>query len=121
MMIDFSPYLYTKGADSKLDAELSASTKFGKVRLGQTTLFWRYAFKRYAIALDSVYRIHRRLNPVVGRLCAGGRNYDIEYLVLILHDGSELVVHIGDDIKKTAEALFAALQQSHPEIHYGKE
>lgn len=121
MVINLKDYLYTKGTDADLDAQFAAAQKFGKVRLGSTVLFWRAAFKQYAISLDTVQRIHRRINPVIGRLCAGGRQYDMEYLVLILQDGSELVVHIADDNKKAALALMAALEQSHPEIPYGKE
>lgn len=120
MVIQLKDYLYTKGVNTDLDAQFADAQKIGKVRLGTTVLFWRAAFKQYVISLDRVQRIHRRINPHVGRLCAGGKNYDIEYLVLILEDGSELVVHIADNNKKLALDLMEALKQTHPEIPYGK-
>ncbi len=121
MLKNLNAYLYTKGADSLLDAEFAASQKYAKIRLSASHLFWRAGLRRYVISLDQVQRIHRRLLPVVGRLCCGGRNFDIEYLVLILHDGTELELHIGDDEKAKAEALFAALKVAHPNLQYGKE
>ena len=121
MTKNYPPYLYTKGANAPLDAELTEARKFAKVKLGTSTLFWRAGLKQYAIPLNQVQRIHRRINSFIGRLCAGGKQLDVQYLVLILHDGTELVLHIGDDVKNQAEALFAALQETHPEIKYGKE
>lgn len=121
MLVNLNPYLYTKEENPQLDAEFAAAVKFGKVRLGANSLFWRAGLKQYVISLERVQRIHRRINTFVGRLCAGGRQFDVEYLVVLLHDGTELVLHIGDDVKKKAEALFTALQQTHPEIKYGKE
>lgn len=121
MTTDRNAFLYTKGTDTSVDAQFAASRKFAKIRLGETMLFWRSALRRYVISLDRVQRIHRRIQSVAGRLCAGGKNFDIEYLVLILHDGTELQLHIGDDEKARAEALLAALKESHPEIRYGKE
>lgn len=121
MVINLKDYLYTKGRDPELDAQFAAAQKFGKIRLGSTVLFWRAAFKQYVIPLENVRRIHRRIHTVIGRLCAGGHNYDMEYLVLILPDGAELVIHIADENKDIALALMAALEATHPEIKYGKE
>lgn len=121
MLVNLKPYLYTKGTDQNLDHEYSSASKFGKVRLGTDHIFWRANLKQYVISLTEVRLIHRRINSFIGRLCAGGHQLDVEYLVLILHDGTELVLHIGDDVKKKAEALLAALQEAHPEIQYGKE
>ena len=39
---------------------------------------------------------------------------------MILKNGEELVIHIGDDVPKDAEALYAALKELHPQIQYGK-
>ena len=121
MVTNLKEFLYTKGSDPKLDVQLDAARKFGKVRLGSDAVFWRAAFRQYAVSLDRVQRIRRGMNTVIGRLCAGGRNYDVEYLVLTLTDGSELVIHIADDNKQIALDLVAALEQEHPEIKFGKE
>ena len=73
----------------------------------------------YVVSLAEVQRIFRRVEQVVGRLCCGGQNFVIERLVLILKDGSEVVIHIGDDVQPAAEALLQALKDTHPELEYG--
>ena len=119
-MAKHTQYLYRKGLDPVLDAEFSQTAAYSKVRPGSTHLYWRYGLRQYAIPLNQVQRIFRRVEPVYGKLCCGGKSFIIEWLVLILHDGSELVIHIGDDVQKQAEALLEYLKQTHPEIQYGK-
>ena len=119
-MNEFTPYLYTKGADAALDAQFAAAQKFGKVRVGADTVFWRSGLRLYAIPLSRVQRIFRRVIPVFGKLCCGGRNFDIERLVLVLTDGTEVDIHVGDDVRREAEQLLKALQDAHPELEYGK-
>ena len=82
MPTDRNAYLYTKGTDAAMDTEFAAARKYGKIRLGETFLFWRTALRNYAIPLNQVQRARRGIQSVAGRLCAGGRNFDIEYLVL---------------------------------------
>ena len=119
-MNEFTPYLYTKGTDAALDAQLAAAQKFGKVRVGADTVFWRSGLRLYAFPLSRVQRIFRRVIPVFGKLCCGGRNFDIERLVLVLTDGTEVDIHVGDDVRREAEQLLKALQDAHPELEYGK-
>lgn len=120
MAVNLKPYIYVKGADAALDAEFTAASSYSKVKPGQTALFWKSGLRWYAIPLTQVQRIFRRVEPVYGKLCCGGQSFIIEWLVLILQDGSELVIHIGDDVKKQAEALLLALKDTHPELQYGK-
>jgi len=119
-MANHKQYLYNRGDSPQVDAEHTAAKEFGKVKIGQQWLFWRNGLRRYAIGLDKVQRIYRRVEPVYGKLCCGGRSYIIEWLVLMLHDGNELVLHIGDDAVKQAEALMVYLKEAHPNIQYGK-
>lgn len=119
-MFNYKSYRYTKGTDPQLDAQFAAAKSYEKVRPGVTALFWKSGLHWHTIPLTNVQRIFRRVEPVYGKLCCGGRSFLIEWLVLILNDGSELVLHIGDDVKKQAEALLQALKDAHPEIHYGK-
>ena len=119
-MANYKPYLYTKGTDAVLDGEFSSAPAFSKIRVGSRHLFWKSGFRWYSIPLTDLRRIYRRVEQVVGRLCCGGRTYVIEWLVLVLADGSELVVHIGDEVRKKAEDLMEHLQSAHPQIQYGK-
>lgn len=117
-MVNYKPYLYTKG--TPMEGDFSTAPAFGKIRAGREYLFWKSGFRWYGIPLTELRRIYRRVEPVYGRLCCGGRNFIIEWLVLVLHDGSELVLHIGDDVQKQAEALMRYLESAHPQLQYGK-
>ena len=119
-MTNHKQYIYTKGNDPVLDAEFEEAKAFGKVKPGKSAIFWRYGLRKYALPVDGVQRIYRRVEQVFGKLCCGGRNFVIEWLVLVLQDGSEVVIHIGYDVKKQAEELLEHLKMLHPEIQYGK-
>ena len=120
MAIDVKQYLYTKGVDAILDADFDMAQEFSKVRVGQQSIFWKNGLRRYAIPVAEVQRLYRQLEPVIRRMCCGGKSYYIERLVMILKNGEELVIHIGDDVPKDAEALYEALKQLHPNLQYGK-
>lgn len=117
---DYKSYRYTTETRPELNAQYQTAPAFCKVRVGQDGLFWKAGLRRHYIPFDGIKRIYRRVEGVYGRLCCGGRNFDMEYLVLDLPQGGELVIHIGDDVKKRAEALLEHLKQAHPEIPYGK-
>jgi hypothetical protein len=119
-MFNYKAYRYTKKADPALDLQFANADSYGKIRPAETALFWKSGIHWHVISLDEVQRIFRRVEQVYGRLCCGGRNFIIEWLVLVLADGTELVLHIGDDVKKDAEALLEHLQNTHPNIQYGK-
>lgn len=119
-MTKHKQYLYTKGEDSVRDEDFSQAPAFSKIRPGEQQLFWKSGFRWYAISFRDLQRIYRRVEPVYGKLCCGGKSFIIEWLVLVLHDGSELVLHIGDEVQKKAEGLMVYLKQAHPEIQYGK-
>lgn len=124
-MSDYKFYRYHKGIDPQLDADFASAAVYEKIRSGQNNLFWKSGLWWYTIPLTQVQRIFRRVEPVVGRLCCGGQSFLIEWLVLVLSDGRELVLHIGDNIvgssvQRQAEALLDQLMLSHPQIQYGK-
>ena len=120
MTKDLKQYRYSAGADAALDTEYSEASRYGDIKLGTGHLFWKPMFRWHVIALSQVQRIFRRIQDVQGRLCCGGRTFRMEKLVLILPDGSELELYVGDDAGKEAAALMEALQAAHPEILYGK-
>ena len=124
-MFNYKAYRYVKGSDPVLDAEFASATNYEKISFGKTALFWKSGLRWYVIPLNEVRQIFRRVEPVVGRLCCGGQSFLIEWLVLILENGEELILHIGDNVvgssvQKKAEALLEHLKSAHPQIQYGK-
>lgn len=120
MPTNLKPYVFKKGMNPALDAQFSAAVDYGWVKPGQTAVFWKTGLRWYVISLSEVERIFRRVVPVYGKLCCGGRSFIMEYLVIIRKDGSELELYIGDDMEKKAAALLNFLKQSHPELAFGK-
>lgn len=120
MAAKLKAYAYTKGTDPALDAQFAAASPYARVRLGQTHIFWKAGLRWYCIPIGQVQRVFRRILPVNGRLCCGGAHFMMEWLVLLLPDGSELEIYMGEDIQPKAEALLTHLKASHPQIQYGK-
>jgi hypothetical protein len=114
-------YIYTAGKDAVLDADFNAAQAVGRVKLGKDNLFFKTGFKWYAAPFKKITRIFRRMDMVYGKLCCGGRTYDVQMLVAILPDGREMEIHIGDDMNAQAEELYKAIQAAQPQILYGKE
>lgn len=121
MAVNLKQYVYSKGASEALDTQFAAASVYERVKLGQTHLFWKAGLRWYCVPLDRVQRIFRRVETVYGKMCCGRQSFVIERLVLILTDGTELEIYIGDDVKTKAEALLQALKETHPKIQYGKE
>ena len=119
-MANHKQYIYTKGVDAALDADFASAVSYGKVRPGKTGVFWKSGLRWHYLPMDGIRRIFRRVEQVYGRLCCGGRNFVIEWLVLERIDGTEVVIHIGDDVKTKAENLLDWLKAAHPDIAYGK-
>lgn len=119
-MTDLKQYLYTPNAEPALDAEFANAVPYCKLKLGTSALFWKPLLRWHVVPLSRAQRIFRRVQDVHGRLCCGGHSFRIEWLVLHLTDGTELELYIGDDVEPKAKALLQALQDSHPEILYGR-
>lgn len=118
---DIKDYIYVRGADSAKDSDFSAAKPYGKVRLGSGSIFWKKGMRWYCADFAHAVRVFRRIAEVNAKVCCGNSNFDIQMLVLVMFDGSELEVIIGDSLlRHEAEALYEALKSAHPELHYGK-
>ena len=84
------------------------------------SIFWRSGLRWCAVPAAYIQRVFRRREAVIRKGCCGGKSFFIERLVMILLNGEELEVHVGDDIPKDAEALLAQLQRQHPGFQFGK-
>lgn len=120
MAVNKKQYVYEKGLDPALDAEFALAGAYGKVKPGNTAIFWKAGLRWYSLPVEKVQRIFRQREGVLRKLCCGGKSFFIERLVLVLHSGEELVLHIGDDVARDAEALLARLREIHPNLQYGK-
>lgn len=114
-------YVYIRGVDAARDEDFHSAAIYGKAKLGEKNIFWKKGLKWYALSFDQAVRVFRRIAEVNAKLCCGNSNFDIQMLVFIMFDGTELEVTVGDSLLRyEAENLFAKLQEAHPELHYGK-
>ena len=120
MAVNLKPYVYSKGTDAALDAQFESAVSYARIKLGSSHIFWKAGFRWYCIPIGQVQRIFRRQMPVRTKLCCGGANFTVEWLVLILPDNTELELYMGDDVQTKAEALLQSLKGSYPKIQYGK-
>ena len=120
MAIKMKQYAYSKGTDAVLDGDFAAAEAFGKVKAGEKAIFWRSGLRWCAVPAAYIQRIFRRREGVIRKGCCGGKSFFIERLVMVLWNGEEIEVHIGDDIPKDAEALLSQLKKLHPALQYGK-
>jgi len=120
MAANLKNYVYNKGIDETLDAQFASAIRYARARLGQTHIFWKAGFRWYCIPIDHAQRIFRRQMPVRTKLCCGGADFTVEWLVLILADGTELEIYMGDDVQTVAESLLDHLKSRYPQISYGK-
>lgn len=120
MAANLKPYAYIKGADGALDAQFADAQPYARARVGRTHIFWKAGFRWYCIPITNARRIFRRLLPVRTKLCCGGANFMVEWLVLVLEDGTELELYLGEDVQAAAESLLAHLKDQYPQISYGR-
>ena len=122
MRIYPTEFLYHAGQDVALDDSFAQAETYGKVKLGRNELFFKGTLRWYVVPFDRVLRIFRQQDHVYGKLCAGGQDYDVHLLMLVLDDGSPLQLHIGNDrpMLLKAEQLYAAIQAAQPQLQYGK-
>lgn len=113
-------FQYRKKENELVDQEFVSSGSYGKVKLGEKRIFWKRGFSWYQAELGDISRIYRRIEAVDTKMCCGNVNFDIQKLVLILKDGTELEVLIGEGMPKEAEALYEALKHQADWICYGK-
>lgn len=119
MTIDLKKYIYHHGKDTVLDAEYDNSVAYGKVKLGKDVIFWKAGLRWFYMPLSKVQRIFRRVEEVNAKICCGRASFHMEKLVLV-SDGEELELYIGENMGDRARELLQTLQEAHPELAYGK-
>lgn len=119
-MKELMEFQYRKKEMELTDQEFESSSRYGKIKLGENRIFWKKGFSWYQVEFDKIYRIYRRIEAVDTKMCCGNVNFDIQKLVLVLKDGTEVEALIGDGMPREAEVLYEKLKERAPEICYGK-
>lgn len=110
---------YTKNNLEQVDKALRNSLTYGKVRLDTEILFFRKGFRWHYIMFSDAVHIFRRVEPVDTKMCCGNVSFDRQFLVILLNDGTELEILIGEGNEKDASALLEKIKTYHPDLKYG--
>lgn len=119
-MRELAEFRYKRDANHLIDKEFETSSRYGKVRIGQKVIFWKKGLFWYCVKLEEINRIFRRIEAVDTKMCCGNVNFDIQKLVLVLKDGTELEALIGDGMIREAEILYERLKAEAKDIIFGK-
>lgn len=113
---------YQKGRSQELDAELAAAQSFGKIKVGQTVLFWRKTLRWFYIPAAELERVYRRVEEVRGKTGCCSNDFSIHRLMLVTKSGEEISVLIGDSLyRHEPERLMELMQSRWDTISYGKK
>ena len=118
--MDLKNFMYKRGNDVSLDREFELGSRYGKVKLADETVFWKKGLKWYCLPLTEAKRAFRRIEAVDSKMCCGNVNFDIQKLVLILQDDTELELLIGEGTPREAELLYEKLQSKDCGLVFGK-
>lgn len=122
MKTNWKPFVYTKRKDAVLDTDFSRANSYGRVKLGERVIFWELGFRWYAVPINRIVHVYRRVEETLTQIGCRPGVVGVQKLILLLDDGVKLELQIGEGNKEeVAEALYAALQQAHPQLKYGKD
>ena len=113
-------YTYKKQQNELLDQEFQNADQYGKVKQADQVIFWKKGFRWSCVEISEIKRAFRRIEAVDAKMCCGNVNFDIQKLVLILKDDTELELLIGEGTLREAENLFEKLKARNTDIQFGK-
>ena len=118
MAVNWKEFAYAPGQDAVADKNYEQAVTYGKVKLGSQWIFWKDGMHRCAVSFDRVKRVFRRINEVKTKICCCTTNFDTQSIVLVLDDGRELVLKLGDGLQREGEEIFAAIKRDHPGLKF---
>lgn len=117
-----SNFIYQKGASPTLDAAFSRSQPFGKLRVSDSTLFWKQLLRWHALPVSDLQRVYRRVEEVHGTTGCCSNDFSIHRLVVVRKNGEELPLLIGDSLyRHEPERLMEFIRQHWSGVAIGKE
>ncbi len=117
--MNFQPLATEISDTAALTADYKAAREIGKVRIGETALFFRVRLKVYYIPYGDVKRYFRRIHEVPLRTESFGGDLAVENLVVCGENDAELI-QIQLPGTKAAKILIEELKGRMPDAAYGK-
>ncbi|MBR5742025.1 MAG: hypothetical protein IKX91_05655 [Firmicutes bacterium] len=112
--------LVTETDDPKaLETEYKAAREIGKVRIGETALFFRVRLKTFYVPYSDVKRFFRRVHEIPLRTESFGGDLMIENLV-VCGEGDKELIQVQLPGAKAAKILFEELRERMPDTPFGK-
>lgn len=108
---------YKKKISAELDREFQEARQLGLVKVGSVNLFWRNKLRWFYLPAAEITQAYRRIEQVESHTSCCETDFSIHRLILMLKDGTELVVFIGESMyRHEPEMLMDEIRKNHPHI-----
>ena len=114
----FEPLTSSAKDQSAVREEYDRARKFGKLRLGESWLFFKKGLKAYYIPYGEISRYFRRVMMVPAKLCCGRGDFTIENLVICGEAGELAQIQLPGE--RAAKAIMECLAQLAPDAAVGR-
>ncbi len=104
--------------EDALETEYGSAYEVGKLRLGDSCLYFRQGLKVFYIAYTDIHRYFRRVMQVPAKLCCGRGNFDVESLVIC--DETKELAEIQMPGTRAAKVVIERLKELAPNAIVGK-
>ena len=114
----FEPLTSSTKDQSAVREEYDRARKFGKLRLGESCLFFKKGLKAYYIPYGEISRYFRRVMMVPAKLCCGRGDFKIESFVICGEAGELAQIQLPGE--RAAKAIMDCMAQLAPDAAVGR-
>lgn len=116
--MNITPLVPVSATSEELLADYQSGWVVGKLRVGQSHLFFREGGQTCCVPYSAVQYCYRRIEATPARLCCGAGNLETEYLMLIGGDGQLAKIQVPDG--RAGKVLLERLRPLIPHAQFRK-
>ncbi len=114
----FYPLASIETDGQALSSEYAGGRTVGKLRLGDTRLYFNVGRKVYYLPYTDLRRCFRRVQLVAAKLCCGKGNIEVENLVICGDEGELAQIQLPG--ARAGKAVMEELRQLAPHAEFGR-
>ncbi len=116
--MNITPLVPVSAPVEELLADYQSGWQVGKLRVGQSHLFFREGGETVCVPYSAVRYCYRRIEATPARLCCGAGNLETEYLMLVGEDGQLAKIQVPDG--RAGKVLLERLRPLIPHAQFHK-
>ena len=102
-----------------LKADFKQSEKKGRVRIGESVLYFKSGLKIFYVPYKEIYRVFRRIKAVPARISRTRSEIRLEFLVLCSKKEEIAEIDLSDE--SVSNAIIGEIQKRNPDVKIGKK